>query len=174
MFHLNIILQTIFIFILLYLEYTMSPSDWGPPTWIFMHTLAEKVKEDRFAVIGPQVIAIFIQICANLPCPECAAHAKMFWTNVKTPNIKTKQDLINLLFVFHNTVNKRKKQPLFRLESLQYYKSKSVIETFNQFVKNFNTRGNMNLLTESFHRARFISSLRGWLMKTIAVNFDII
>jgi hypothetical protein len=98
----------------------MSPSDWGPPTWVFMHTLAEKVKEESFPVMGHQLISILIQICSNLPCPECATHAKMFWANVKTHNIKTKQDLINLLFVFHNSVNKRKKTALFRYESLQY------------------------------------------------------
>lgn len=157
----------------MYLEYTMSPSDWGPPTWVFMHTLAEKVKEESFPVIGPQLIGILIQICANLPCPECATHAKVFWSNVKTHNIATKQDLINLLFVFHNSVNKRKKQALFRHESLQYYKSKSVIDTFNQFVKNFNTRGNMKLLTEAFHRTRFIGSLKVWLMNNIGKHFDI-
>lgn len=157
----------------MYLEYTMSPSDWGPPTWVFMHTLAEKVKEESFPIIGPQLIAVLTQISANLPCPECATHAKMFWANVKTHNIKTKQDLVNLLFVFHNSVNKRKKQAMFRHESLQYYKSKSVIETFNQFVKNFNTRGNMKLLTESFHRTRFIGSLKVWVMNNIGKHFDI-
>lgn len=157
---------------MLYLEYNMSPSDWGPPTWIFMHTLAEKIKEDSFPTMGQQLISILVQICANLPCPECATHAKSFWSNVKISNIKTKQDLIDLLFVFHNSVNKRKKTQAFRYESLQYYKSKTVIATFNDFVKNFNTRGNMNLITESFHRTRFINSLKKWLMQNIGHHFE--
>ena len=86
----------------------MSPSQWGPPTWLFMHTIAEKIKEDSYPIIGKQMIYNLIQICNLLPCPDCSEHAKTFWTNVKVGNIQTKSDLINLLFVFHNCVNKRK------------------------------------------------------------------
>lgn len=145
----------------------MSPSQWGPPTWIFMHTLAEKIKEDSFPIIGQQVIIQIIQMCANLPCPDCASHAKLFWSKVKTGNILCKSDLVNLLFVFHNTVNKRKHLPPFKIESLSYYKSKNIIETFNNFARNFNTYGNMNLISESFHRSRFLVSMRNWLMNNL-------
>lgn len=145
----------------------MSPSTWGPPTWLFMHTLAEKIKESSFPVIGPQLILILIQICNNLPCPECSQHARQFWSKVKSSNILTKIDLINLIFVFHNMVNKRKRIPPFKYESLQYYKSKNVIDTYNLFTRNFNTTGNMNLINESFHRNMMLASLRTWLMRNI-------
>ena len=128
----------------------MSPSYWGPSTWVFMHTLAAKIKETSFPVIGPNLILVLIQICNNLPCPECAQHAKEFWSRVKTSNIKTKDDLINLLFVFHNTVNKRKQLPLFKYENIQYYKTKNIVNTYNTFSRNFNTRGNMNLINEKW------------------------
>jgi hypothetical protein len=150
----------------------MSPSQWGPPTWIFMHTLAEKIKEDSFPMIGQQLIIQIIQMCANLPCPDCASHAKVFWSKVKTGNVQSKHDLINLLFVFHNTVNKRNHLPLFKIESLTYYKSKNVIKSFNHFARNFNTYGNMRLINESFHRSRFLISLRNWLMNNLQ-HFDI-
>ena len=149
----------------------MSPSQWGPPTWMFIHTLAEKVKEDSFAIIGNQIIVNIIQICYNLPCPDCSDHSKLFWSKVKISNIKTKQDLINLLFVFHNTVNKRKNLSLFKYEDLQYYKSKNVVSTFNSFAANFNTKGNMKLLTESFHRTRLLTFLKNWLVSNIG-HFD--
>ena len=142
----------------------MSPSQWGIPTWIFMHTLAAKIKEEQFPVIGPQVISHLIQICMFLPCPECSDHAKQFWANVNTKNIKTKQDLINLLFVFHNSVNKRRNVRPFRYVDLQYYDTLKIIETFNNFVRNFNTNGNMKLINESFHRGRLLQTLRAWLM----------
>jgi hypothetical protein len=145
----------------------MSPSQWGPPTWMFLHTLAENVKEESFPIIGPQIIANIIQICNFLPCPECADHAKKFWSNVGTNNLKSKSDLITLLFVFHNTVNKRKKLPAFRYDNLQYYGTKSVIESFNWFAKNFNTKGNMSLLTDSFHRSRLLTGLRQWFLSNM-------
>lgn len=145
----------------------MSPSHWGPPTWIFMHTLAEKVKEELFPVMGQQLISIIMQITFNLPCPDCADHSKIFWSKVKIANIKTKTDLINLLYVFHNCVNKRKNYGPFKYDSLQYYKSQNVIDSFNKFARNFNTKGNMKLLTESFHRGRLLTSIKGWLMANI-------
>lgn len=145
----------------------MSPNIWGPPTWNFIHTLAEKINDESFNRIGPSVINIIIKICANLPCPECSQHAKEFWAKVKINNIKNKNDLINLLYVFHNTVNKRKQLPPFKYQDLQYYKSKQIIETYNQFSKIFNTKGNMKLLNESFHRNVMMTSLRTWIMTNL-------
>lgn len=145
----------------------MSPSSWGPSTWMFIHTLASKIKETSFPLIGPNLILVLIQICNNLPCPECSQHAKHFWSKVKTANIKNKSDLINLLFVFHNMVNQRKQLRQFKYENLNYYESKNVIDTYNSFSKNFNTHGNMNLINESFHRNMMLSSLRNWLMSNV-------
>ena len=149
----------------------MSPSTWGPSTWMFMHTLVAKIKESSFPAVGQNLIRILIQICNNLPCPECAQHAKHFWVKVKTENISSKTDLINLLFVFHNMVNKRKQYPAFKYDNLAYYDSKNVIDTYNSFSRNFNTRGNMSLISESFHRNMMLSALRTWMMKNIT-HFD--
>jgi hypothetical protein len=132
-----------------------------------MHTLASKIKETSFPLIGPNLIMILVKICNNLPCPECAQHAKMFWANVKTANIKTKTDLINLIFVFHNMVNKRKQLPMFKYDNIGYYNSKNVINTYNNFARNFNTKGNLNLINESFHRNMMLSSLRTWMLTNI-------
>jgi hypothetical protein len=136
-----------------------------------MHTLAEKIKEDKFSIVGPQIIANIMQICFNLPCPDCADHSKIFWSKVKIGNIKNKSDLINLLYVFHNCINKRKTYGPFKYENLNVYKSQSLVNTFNRFAQNFNTKGNMKLLTESFHRGRLLTSLKSWLMANIS-NFD--
>jgi len=151
----------------------MSPSEWGPPTWIFIHTLAEKVKETSFPLISQQLIKMIIQICNNLPCPECTNHAKTFWMNVSVANIKTKQDLIDLLYVFHNSVNKRKKMPAFKYENLNQYSKLKLIQTYNLFTQHFHTNGNMNLINESFHRRLMLISLRSWLMTNIS-HFNIL
>jgi hypothetical protein len=137
-----------------------------------MHTLAAKIKETSFPVIGPSLILVLIQICNNLPCPECAQHAKQFWSKVKTANIKTKDDLINLIFVFHNMVNKRKQLPPFKHENLPYYKTRNIVQTYNAFSRNFNTRGNMSLINDSFRRNMMLSSLRTWLMTNL-IHFDL-
>ena len=145
----------------------MSPSQWGPPTWVFFHTLAAKIIPEQFPTIGPQVLRNIIAICGLLPCPECSIHAKQFWSKVNINKVNTKDDLINVLYVFHNSVNKRRKVPPFRYTDLQYYKTLNLIDTFNNFTRNFHTKGNMNLLTESFHRGRLLTSLKQWLMSNI-------
>ena len=150
----------------------MSPNYWGPSTWIFMHTLVAKIKDSSFPIIGSKLILILIQICNNLPCPECAQHARQFWSKVKTNNIKSKDDLINLLYVFHNIVNKRKNLHPFKYENLSNYETKNIIQTYNTFSKNFNTHGNMSLINESFHRNMMLSSLRSWLMSNLT-HFDL-
>jgi hypothetical protein len=150
----------------------MSPNQWGPPTWIFIHTLAEKIKESSFQHIGKQLIQIIINICRNLPCPDCTIHAKQFWAKVNVQNLNSRDDLINLIYVFHNIVNKRKGQSMFKYEDLKYYKSRGIIETFNIFARNFTTRGNMNLINESFHRNMMLTNLRSWLMNNL-IHFNL-
>ena len=49
-----------------------------------------------------------------------------------------------------------------------YLKTRNIIETYNTFARNFNTRGNMNLINESFHRNMMVSSLRTWVMSNLS------
>ena len=151
----------------------MSPSKWGPPTWIFIHTLAEKVNENNFNIVRHSLIHTIRQICFNLPCPECAEHAKQFWKNVKIENIKTKLDLIHLLYVFHNMVNKRRGIPPFKYDLLRTtYSQKVLLNTYNQFIHNYNTNGNLSLIADAFHRKMVLTALRSWMLTNIRY-FDI-
>ena len=146
----------------------MSPSHWGPPTWILFHTLASKLKEDKFQEIGLQLFAHISQICHQLPCPECASHAKLFLSKVNVSDLKDKNSLINLLYVFHNAVNTRKSKTLHKYEDINNYASHNIIITFNNFSKNFTSNGNMRLLADNFHRKQFLGSFKKWLMQHIS------
>jgi hypothetical protein len=78
-------------------------------------------------------------------------------------NFKTKQDLKNILYIFHNVVNKRKQKPMFHTNNLSIYKNKNIIHVYNQFILVYNTKGNMKLLTDTFQRQQIISSFKKWL-----------
>jgi hypothetical protein len=145
----------------------MSTGTWGPPTWRFLHTLAWKIREDRFAAIFPQLFVFIARICTYLPCPECSRHATGFLRTVYVPGVKKRADLINILHVFHNKVNARLSKPEFAHGGLDQYQSVSVIGAYNEFVRHFNTNGNMNLITESFHRRRLLAELRVWVIGNI-------
>jgi len=142
----------------------MSPSYWGPATWNFFHTLAAKIKEEEYPTIGPQIFSLIRDICSNLPCPDCSEHAKRFVSNVNISTLKTKQDLINVLYVFHSVVNKRKGKPAYKFENLDTYKSNNIIGAFNNFSKVYNTTGNMKLMTEEFHRRRTLFNVKNWVL----------
>ena len=145
-----------------------SLSQWGPSTWALLHTLAEKIKDDRYTAIGAQLFHFIIQICCNLPCPDCTTHAKMFLSKVSPTALRTKNDMKTLLYVFHNAVNKRKNLPLFQFDQLDTtYKSKNLINVYNEFIRNYHTRGNMKLLSESFHRSQVVKQFRVWFMHNI-------
>lgn len=145
----------------------MSPSQWGPPVWTLFHLFAEKVKDNNFNLIKNELMQIIIQICKHLPCPECAQHATQFWLKVNIYTINTKEDLKKVLFTFHNVVNKRKHKPYYNYDHLDKYKELQLTPCYIKFNKTFNTHGNMNLITDSFHRQRLLIQIKKWMFQNI-------
>lgn len=141
------------------------PNTWGPPSWTFFHTIAEKIKEESFQVIGIELFFYIRRICSALPCPECSLHATQFLGKIDPKTLKTKLDLVKTLYIFHNVVNKRKSKSLFNSSLLQEYKNKNLIHTYNHFVSIYKTKGNMKLLTDSFQRTIIIGEFKKWLVK---------
>ena len=147
----------------------MSPATWGPAIWIFLHTMAAKIKEDRYSAVAPQLFLFIQKICSNLPCPDCAAHARSFLSKIVFSRVATKLDLIRLLFIFHNSVNRRLKKSVFPIDNIDRYSKYSLIIAYNQFIGAFSTKGNMKLLTESFQRKMVIQDLKKWLFNNIQI-----
>lgn len=136
---------------------------WGRPTWFFLHTLVEKVHEEHFDILKPQLCDFIIQICHNLPCPICAKHAREYMNNVNLNNITTKQNLKKMLFDFHNTVNKRKGYPQFNINDLDATYSKShLIHSYNNFIRNYHMNGSVRYMVESANRKKLVSILSKW------------
>jgi hypothetical protein len=147
----------------------MSPPEiWGPPIWTFFHTLAEKVNEDLFPKIKHDLFFFIKRICSFLPCPECSQHAIYFLTRLNLDKIREKTDFIKIIYIFHNTVNKRKKKQLFNYGYINKYKNHNIITTFNNFIRVYHTKGNMNLLAESFQRSLLVKDLKNWLVNKIS------
>lgn len=140
------------------------PEVWGPPIWKFLHALAENVNEDEFPKIKLMLFSYIKRICNFLPCPECSAHAYQFLARVNINAIKTKHEFKNMLYVFHNAVNKRKKKVLFNYAHMNKYKYVNIGTAFNNFISVYHTKGNMNLIAESFQRNLLVRDLKNWLI----------
>jgi len=137
-----------------------SPNVWGPPVWRLFHCMAEHIREEKFSEFKQPIFTIIKQICAFLPCPDCSKHATEFFRRVEISKIIKKQDFRNLLYIFHNMVNKRLRRPMFYVLHLNQYSKIPIYYALNIFLETFHTRGNMNLLTESFHRGMVVKNIR--------------
>jgi len=140
---------------------------WGEPTWLLMHTLAQKVKESAFPIIRLELLNLIKNICANLPCPDCANHATQYMAAVNFNTIQTKQHLIDMLFRFHNTVNKKKGFDLFTHEELEpKYGSAITVNIITNFLNAFQQKNySIRMIANDFHRARAVSVIRAWLQQ---------
>ena len=146
----------------------MSPPEiWGPPIWTLFHVLAEKINEKHFHYLFPELLNYIKRICSFLPCPEFSRDATFFLSKITPNTIKNKNDFINTIYIFHNYVNSKKNKPLFNYNNIKNYKYFNVINIFNNFIRNYNTKGNMKLLSESFQRKLIIKDFSLWFKKNI-------
>ena len=77
--------------------------------------------------------------------------------------INNKTDLKQILFIFHNSVNIRKKKSLFSLDALNKYTYANLSMVIYNFKMNYNSARNMKLMSETFQRSLVISQFNQWL-----------
>ena len=144
-----------------------APEVWGPPIWTLFHVLAETINEEHYNKIFPQLFMLIKRVCAFLPCPECSQHATHFLAKLKPNDVSNKESFKNTFYLFHNMVNYRKKKPLYNYTNMEKYKYIPLTNAFNNFVRVYNTKGNMKMLAESFRRQLVIKDFRYWLINNI-------
>jgi hypothetical protein len=142
----------------------MSPPEvWGPAIWTLFHTLIEKLNSDAYPHVINSMFNMIVRICKFLPCPECSRDASNFLAKIKLSDYKTKQDFKNMLYLFHNYVNAKKRKRLFNYANIDKYANLNLIAVINNFIKHYNTKGNMNLIAESFQRSFVIKDFIKWI-----------
>jgi hypothetical protein len=132
-------------------------TEWTHATWNLFHCIPEKIKKEDFNCMKSEIIHYIKGICNRLPCPECAHHASMYMNNINPNNIKTPEDLKNIIFVFHNSVNKKTKKKIYDQDVLQQYKSMKLHKVLNDFFETFNSssKGNFTFMSENYNRKIF-------------------
>lgn len=146
---------------------------WGEPTWFLFHTLSFKIKDNEFPKIRSSLLNYMYAICINLPCPDCANHAKAYLDGVNFNIIQTKEQLKRLFYNFHNEVNLRKGYPFFPYEELDEKYSKAItINIILNFMSHFSDRNrNIKLLASDLYRQKLCKVLKEWFNDNITV-FD--
>jgi len=131
--------------------------------------MIEKIKEEQYSIVAPQLFHYIKRICSVLPCPECSQHATTFLNKVNFNLIHNKTEFRNLFYIFHNVVNKRKEKPLFHVNNLSKYSNpnENIIKIYNDFVSVYQTKGNMRLIADSFQRKMVLMEFKTWFVTNI-------
>jgi hypothetical protein len=165
------VVQNRFVEPLVVREVTPSPTKvkWGEPTWYLLHVLSIKVKDSEFNNIRVDLLNRIYAICTNLPCPDCANHAKTYLDNINFNSIQTKEDLKLSLYNFHNEVNKRKGYAFFPYDTFEEKYTKAIT---TNIIRNFmfyfsDKHRSFKLLPNDLHRAQLCIILKKWFNENI-------
>jgi hypothetical protein len=142
---------------------------WGEPTWFLFHSLAQKVKEEHFYNIKNELINTIYIICKNLPCPMCATHATQFMNSVNFSTIQKKQDLIDLLWRFHNEVNAKKNFPIFPHEQLEEkYSKANLVNIIQLFLFHFKDKhASIRMIADDMFRQKIALKMQDWFRQNL-------
>jgi len=143
---------------------------WGEPTWFLFHTLAEKIKDTEFPIFRRDFLNIILSIASNLPCPDCANHAKEYLNKINFNAIQTKIQFKECMFQFHNMVNAKKGMPLFKREELDAkYSMANLKPVINNFIKYYtNSGGSFHMISDEFYRKQIVQNMVQWIESHIS------
>ena len=147
---------------------------WGPITWALFHTMAEKIKNEKFNSHFPQLWKHFTRICNSLPCPYCSEHATTYLRRYKVTQFHNKQVFKKLIHQFHNEVNANTKKQPYNIDILETYKKENLSQVFNNFITEWNyqmNQKNMNLIAHNFIRKQTIKDFHIWFYSNLDI-FD--
>lgn len=149
----------------------IAPSDgdrmrWGAPTWALFHTIPEKLSNKKFVENKTSIIQLITTICNNLPCPSCSQHATQYMRTVNFNAIHTVEDLKKMLYIFHNSVNERKKYAEFPYDGLSdKYANLDFNQVVNKFMFHFQQKVYaMNLIAQQISRQKQVVTVKKWFL----------
>ena len=152
----------------------IAPSDgdrmrWGAPTWALFHSIPEKLSDKKFGENKTSIIQLIMTICNNLPCPSCSQHATQYMRKVNFNAIHTTEDLKKMLYLFHNSVNERKKYAEFPYDDLTgKYSSLDFNQVVNKFMFHFQQKVYaMNLIAQQISRQKQVVIVKKWFLDNI-------
>ena len=149
-------------------EPVLPKMKWGKPVWTFFHVMSQKIKPEYFNLIIKDFLNFVLLICSALPCPICSAHASEYLRAINFNNIRSKEDLINLFFVFHNVVNQRKLYAVLQRDNIPSYENENTVVVLRNFICAFEDKSrSMKLMADDLARSRISARFKFWINENI-------
>jgi hypothetical protein len=143
----------------------MRKSQWGPIVWNVLHCIVFKIKPQYFASEKIKILEMISGICQNLPCPDCAAHSSSFIRTYPKHMMNTKEALVKMVFILHNTVNKRIKKNIYNINGLSIYHNKNfkdvLIEYYIMMKQSYYSE---RMILNNFHRNAFLKKFYDYFL----------
>ena len=141
---------------------------WGKPVWTFFHVMSQKIKPEYFNLVIKDFLNFVLMICSALPCPICSAHASEYLRAINFNNIRSKEDLINLFFVFHNVVNQRKSYAVLQRDNIPSYENENTVVVLRNFIYAFEDKSrSMKLMADDLARSRISARFKFWINENL-------
>jgi len=133
---------------------SLSKETWGNNIWYLFHSLAHKIKEDKFDIQKNNIIFIIKTICGTLPCPDCSKDATNMLNKIDFNTIRNKNDLKMFFFNFHNAINAKLSKPQFSYESLDAkYNNVNIDALYNNLYVIYAINTHIpQLMSSNFHK----------------------
>lgn len=138
---------------------------WGKATWYLFHSLAKKIKPEKFKEKKRELWNMIMIICKNLPCPDCREHASELLKTVKVEYILSDVVVLqNFFYTFHNIVNERKGYKILEFEECNKIYEKAILKNIiKNFIYHFSKNtNNTKTLLDDFHRKKAIKTFMQW------------
>jgi len=120
----------------------MDPDIWGPPTWIFLHTVTLNYPNNPTMYDKKYYKNFFINLHYILPCEWCSKNYKQHLLKYPIDNyLNTKKNLVQWLINIHNEVNK-----IFNKNTIDYFEFINIYKKIYNKKKTFFTFYNIILI----------------------------
>ena len=143
---------------------------WGNATWNLLHTICEKIYEDKFYIAKNDLFTMINLICLSVPCPICREHATNYLKANNIEKCNTKEELKLYVYNLHNNASINAKNNLFDTSILEQYKNFSFIKVYNNYTKVYNANKTDDL-RYSFRRILNLKEINKLLIKN-TLNFN--
>jgi len=137
---------------------------WAIPTWIFLHTLAAAVPEERYPELRHEILRNIKALLSVLPCPDCAKHATDAMEKIDVKHVPTKAALKQVLWKFHNSVNARLGKKQFTEAELAIYDRCNLFIVYRLFFAEFTKpTHNSKLMMDVMQRNGIMKRFDAWM-----------